>query len=463
MDGVGKSSLARSLSEHFNFYAIRQSFYAILKDLPIVDNYIRICNYVLSIDSEKYTQCLVQCRSIFIYYRLKGLSIVLDRFYAAHVKYLLRDDVNIQELVMLFGIPEYTILLTASKEKLMERLVARDPSDKDIPKLQLTDSVYLAIKRNFSAFDIPYYEIDTDNKSLEEVYNEAINHIKHSDVSRAKFKSRICAFSLPFSDTKTFSVSDDTVDISPNAFYYLNLLEEIMVPRSNPYYFAQDGVLFSKDRQTLAYYPCNRNNDRYTVPEHIQFLKPSAFMNAKNLVEITLPEGLIEIGSNAFFNCQKVKTITIPSKVRRIGYFNFIGCDSLDAINVSKDNLFYSSIDGVLFDKQKQHLLSYPIGKIPLTYTVSCPFVSEWSFAENMYLKRIILSDEVISIGAYAFINSSIEEIVIRSTSLHHIGEGAFKGCTKLQSIVVPQTLSHLFDDRCFIGLSQSVLLTFLP
>ena len=60
-----------------------------------------------------------------------------------------------------------------------------------------------------------------------------------------------------------------------------------------------------------------------------------------------------EIGYSAFHGCTSLKSVTIPSSVTEIGEGAFYGCTGLKSITVDKNNKNYTSVEGVLFNKNK--------------------------------------------------------------------------------------------------------------
>jgi len=68
-------------------------------------------------------------------------------------------------------------------------------------------------------------------------------------------------------------------------------------------------------------------------------------------------------GTNSF------TSIMIPASVDFIEQQAFVFCYP-EAIHVHEDNQMYTSVDGVLFDKEMQNLIRYPMSKVEKTYIV---------------------------------------------------------------------------------------------
>ena len=95
--------------------------------------------------------------------------------------------------------------------------------------------------------------------------------------------------------------------------------------------------------------------------------------------EIKIPseiEGTIvsTIDDCSFVNCHKITSIYIPKTVTSIarGDFEpFVGkCSKLVEFKVDDENQYYSSKDGILFNKDKTHIVRYPEGKNESIYTL---------------------------------------------------------------------------------------------
>lgn len=95
----------------------------------------------------------------------------------------------------------------------------------------------------------------------------------------------------------------------------------------------------------------------------------SAFLGNTTIKRITFPDGLKSIGEYAFYESE-IESVVIPSSVESVGAGAFASCRSLKTINVDSGNSRYSSLDGVLFSKDKSRLVCYPSGKAETTYTI---------------------------------------------------------------------------------------------
>ncbi len=159
-------------------------------------------------------------------------------------------------------------------------------------------------------------------------------------------------------------------------------LAEITVAEENSRYSSKDGVLFNKEQTTLIRIPCALGGE-YIIPNGITELEDSAFQDCTNLTSITIPEGIthiwantfrnctgltdmvvpmsvVYIGNGAFRGCSGLREIVIPSKVEWILSGAFQDCANLVAIDVAGDNPYFTSKDGILFNKEQTDLVQAP-------------------------------------------------------------------------------------------------------
>jgi len=103
--------------------------------------------------------------------------------------------------------------------------------------------------------------------------------------------------------------------------------------------------------------------------DRVTAIGDSAFLGSKTVKQISLPKSVTEIGAYAFYG-SSLCSISIHSEIRSIGECAFANCEDLTAITVDNENEKYSSLDGVLFSKDKSELIVYPSGKQNASYTI---------------------------------------------------------------------------------------------
>ena len=210
-----------------------------------------------------------------------------------------------------------------------------------------------------------------------------------------------------------------------------------------------------------------------TIPNSVTSVGDRAFWGCANLTSITIPDSVMSIGFIAFSDCSSLKSVTIPDSVTSIGDSAFGDCTSLTAIDVTIGNKNYTSVNGVLFNKDKTELICYPAGKTDKSYIIPDSVISMGysAFRSCVNLTRIIIPDSVteiavgnsafqncknlmsitipdgaISIGSYAFMNcESLVSITIPG-SVSKIGWDAFNGCTNLTSIAILGSVTEIAD-----------------
>ena len=81
-----------------------------------------------------------------------------------------------------------------------------------------------------------------------------------------------------------------------------------------------------------------------------------AFRDCTGITRVTLPDTIVRIGVGSFNGCSSLEEINIPKNAVSIATGVFRNCASLQNINVSEDNPSFTSVDGVMFNKDKTTL-----------------------------------------------------------------------------------------------------------
>ena len=120
-------------------------------------------------------------------------------------------------------------------------------------------------------------------------------------------------------------------------------LTSISVDPVNPFYSSQNGVLFTKDKDTIVCFPPGKTGD-YTIPNTVKAIYSYTFGDSCRLSTLTIPSSVVAIEADNYSNA-------------------FVYFSNLTAINVDPANPNFSSEDGVLFNKDKTLLINHPICK----------------------------------------------------------------------------------------------------
>jgi len=205
---------------------------------------------------------------------------------------------------------------------------------------------------------------------------------------------------------------------------------------------------FDDETGELEIYGSGPMNDQWASYTSVPWFSFRASSGDKaGIKSVTIDQGAASIGKFAFMNLPELETVSIPASVNTIAEGAFTDSPSLTAIDVSSANLYFSSVDGVLFDKGQLTLLLYPAGAAD-TYTVPEGVVSIASGAfELTQVKNVVLPDSLRMIGQEAFQwCSSLESIIIRE-NVGSIGLNAFRGCTNLVICCIEDSFAHLYAD----------------
>lgn len=152
---------------------------------------------------------------------------------------------------------------------------------------------------------------------------------------------------------------------------------------------------------------------------------------------------------NYTFDGSEIKTIEINKNIKSIGY-RALTCSTFENISVSSDNEYYSSEDGVLFNKDKTILIQYPIGNKRTSYSIpdGVTVVGENSFAVGYEftsnLIEIIIPDTVKTIEKLAFAQSVKLKKITFGKGLEIIDDNAFTCCFSLKEVTFPESLKSI-------------------
>ena len=228
------------------------------------------------------------------------------------------------------------------------------------------------------------------------------------------------------------------------------------------------GSYDNEGAQTALSYELNEQKDGYIVsscgssatsveiPDEINGLpvvgiKENAFENRSNLTSITIPDSVTRIGSYAFYECSGLTSIAIPDSVTSIGGDAFRECSNLTSVSIGNN---VASIGAWAFDGCS--------GLTNITIPDSVTSIGSWAFSGCSGLTRITIpfvGEKADGAGAthfgyifgasdYSYNNDyvpkSLKEVII--TGGTSIGDYAFRGCSGLTSVTIPDSVTSIGD-----------------
>jgi BspA type Leucine rich repeat region (6 copies) len=206
-----------------------------------------------------------------------------------------------------------------------------------------------------------------------------------------------------------------------------NTLTDISANPANLYFSSTNGVLFNKNQTTLIEYPGGAGGS-YTVPHSVTNIASASFEYSTNL-----------------------DTVSIGPEVTSIGGYAFYDSAILTAISVNATNAFYTSTNGVLFNKNQTMLIQYPSGLagsciIPDTVTN----IGNGAFGDAFGLGAVVIPNSVISIGVEAFYGCESLTNAPLGNAVASIGTNAFYYCISLPGLTIPNSVTNIEEYAFF-------------
>ena len=215
------------------------------------------------------------------------------------------------------------------------------------------------------------------------------------------------------------------------AFQYCSNLESINIPEG------VDGIGIGVLADCTSLRSIN-------IPRSAKYIGIVAFRNCTNLTDIVLAEGVEFIDGFAFENCSSLTSINVPASVTYVNPCAFEQCTKLESINVSKNNAQYSSVNGVVFNKNKTAICVSPMIVGYYEVPAGVTSIEQHAFSRGTGLTSVSLPEGVTQILDSAFIECSNLTNVNIPASVTEIAPRVFRQCSSLATISIPEGIKRL-------------------
>ena len=208
----------------------------------------------------------------------------------------------------------------------------------------------------------------------------------------------------------------DVVNINSEAFYRNDTIKTVKLPST---------LTFIGDR---AFSECH-SLEKIVIPSSVTYIEMEAFSGCTSLSEIEIPSSVGYIGNSAFENCTSLSEITIQSSETAIGKDAFAGTKWL--MDKRKENPYVVN---------NGHLLDMQTAGVNINIPNTVKYI-ECDIPKNIV--SIVFPESISSIGS-GFMNCTKLVKVTITSSETSIGDGAFSGCTSLETIEIPETVESM-------------------
>ena len=332
--------------------------------------------------------------------------------------------------------------------------------DSTITKIVLPDSIEKI--GNFAFKNCTKLKTVKLSKNLKTIGSEAFKNTGAFSLTIPDSVTKMGKNAFENSKVKSVKIGKGLKTIPDRAFYKCEKLTDLSIGK---------GV---KTIGEYAFYECMKLK-AINIPNNVTKIKNYAFCRccgAKKLTigtglkviqkgvfyqnsakSIIIPKSVTEIQELAFSGCKNLTTLNIGKNVKKIeitkGFdSSFYECENLYNIKVDKNNKYFSSYNGALFNKKQTKLICCPSVKgsgfkIPSTVKT----IGKAAFFANVKLKSVIIPNSVTTIEECAFSSCSNLTSITIPSSVKTIERCAFMYAYSLKTINIPTSVKKLGED----------------
>lgn len=213
-----------------------------------------------------------------------------------------------------------------------------------------------------------------------------------------------------------------------------------------------------------------------SFPNSLTDIGAEAFSGCTALASVSIPDNVTNIGAEAFRSCAELPSITIPISVTTIGRNAFMNCTGLTAVHINDlaawcrihfdsdtycNPLYYAHHlylsgeeikDLVIPDGVTSLVNSFTAcyGLTTVTVPSSVTSIEEYTFYGCKNITKVILNSNAIASRQYSdhpslsyLFGSQVTEYIL-GEDVSTIGDKAFKDCSNLISITIPNSLTNI-------------------
>lgn len=201
MDGVGKTTISKKLSENYNMKYVERPMKTFLNLSN--ESYDNVCNNIWSMNDKNITLCFFMLGNLITKYYDK--NIIVDRHILSSYYWDANEDNK--NIFYYFSkdsmIPDLTIVLYGDVETRIKRIKNRNINDEDLKNSVTMNFGYDKMLKFADDIKLPYVLVDTNDKNIQEVFEICKTII--NDLNSKKYD---CVYDLCDAYNKNISINN---------------------------------------------------------------------------------------------------------------------------------------------------------------------------------------------------------------------------------------------------------------
>ena len=268
---------------------------------------------------------------------------------------------------------------------------------------------------------------------------------------------------------KSIHFGKNVSKITTEMLSYCIGVENIEISEENPYFYAEDSLVISKEDGSVVAYAkpisgadvtvedgvtynrsktviltCARDKaGSYVMPDTVKVIADSAFAGCNNLTDVKVSSSVTSIGYRNFTGCSGLKNVELPSSVKSIVDGAFQYCSSLEELELpaveTVGEYAFAGCTSLTSVSLSANLTSFS----PVTTFYGCTSIGSLTVAPGN-AKYHSSGNCIIETETKTLVLGCKESVIPDDGSVTRIGSGAFNYCTGLTSITIPSAITEM-------------------
>lgn len=234
--------------------------------------------------------------------------------------------------------------------------------------------------------------------------------------------------------------------IGEGAFDGCESLYSITADENNTYFCSVDGVLYTKNKNTLIKYPSKNLKTFYFIPDSVIAVKDFAFENCYNLSTLIIPASVENFG---IFTEGRLKLhLYAELSLKPEGYSQSFN----ETVHRIIWDCYKDSGDFTYHDLGKTYGASYNGENenviVPVSYNGK-PVTVLYDFVNKNKIKNVEIPNTVVRCVNQSFKDMVSLENIYLPDSIEEFSDNMFFGCENLKNLIIPSKIKDLPEFFC--------------